>query len=59
VAFKTLHDLLRWHGHTCKIKTLTLISYRERKWKTKNNNMYKDNFKIAFYKKKILKYMIN
>jgi len=19
VAFKTLYDLLRWHGHTCKI----------------------------------------
>jgi hypothetical protein len=36
VAFKTLHDLLRWHGHTCKIKTLTL-GYRERKWRTKNN----------------------
>jgi hypothetical protein len=25
VAFKTLHDLLRRHGHTCRIKNIKLI----------------------------------
>jgi hypothetical protein len=24
VAFKTLHDLLRGHGHTCRIKNIKL-----------------------------------